>query len=191
MQSISHGVQGYPIYPNCFDQLTTHGVVADDVVGYITDKPSPYLQNYVAQRGWAPSMPGQIMPDPLPTVKPPTPLPRTDVYQTVATEQPVQNNGLPTQQQIKDYVRNEHSNNWAKLATGVLLAGLTAFGMYKFSGAVRSLLKPTPAPTPTTAGTTSWYDKIGQTAKAAFDTVKNAIKNIWNKLTGKTTAPTP
>ena len=32
---------GAPIYPNCFDQLTTHGIVAEDVVGYITDSPSP------------------------------------------------------------------------------------------------------------------------------------------------------
>lgn len=57
-----------PIYPNCFDLLTTHGIVADDVVGYITGEPSPYLQNYVAQRAGVPTVPGQILPDGLPNV---------------------------------------------------------------------------------------------------------------------------
>ena len=43
-----------PIYPNCFDLLTTHGVIHNDLVGYITGTPSAYLQNYVAQRGVVP-----------------------------------------------------------------------------------------------------------------------------------------
>lgn len=189
MQPISYGA---PIYPNCFDQLTTHGVVAEDVVGYITDKPSPYLQNYVAQRGWAPSMPGQILPDPLPTLQPPNPLPRNDVYQTVATEQPVNKNGVPTGQQINNYVKNEHNNNWKKIAAGVLIAGVTAFGLYKLGGAIKSLFGRTPAPAPApTGGGTPWYSQIGQSLKNICKSVGDFFKNIWNKITGHTPAPTP
>ena len=47
-----------PIYPNCFDLLTTHGVIHNDLVGYITGTPSQYLQNYAAQYGGMPTASG-------------------------------------------------------------------------------------------------------------------------------------
>lgn len=194
MQPINYGA---PIYPNCFDQLTTHGIVAEDVMGYITDQPSPYLQNYVAQRGWAPSIPGQVLPDPLPTMQPPNPLPRNDVYQTVASEQ---QNAVPNQQNINNYVQNPRNNGWKKAAAAILLTGLAAFGLYKFGGALKTILGRTPA---SPSGTPSWLKNIGTSISNMGTKVKNACvsgfiatkdfcKNIWSKITGHTPpGPTP
>ena len=121
-------IMEHQFYPNCFDQLTTHGIVAEDVVGYITDSPSPYLQNYVAQRGgytpsvpWTPSIPGRVLPDPLPSVSPQggpvmgyepprmqERLPRGDVYQTV-----------PNEREINHVVKNEKNNTLHLLTTWI------------------------------------------------------------------------
>lgn len=120
MQPISYGSpQQLPMYPNCFDALTTHGIVADDVVGYITDAPSPYLQGYVAQRGWAPNVPGQVLPDPLPTLPPKGQLPKGDVYQGVA--KPNENT----------FVKKNKYETAKKVALACLLAGLAVFGVMK------------------------------------------------------------
>ena len=107
--------QTYPIYPDCFDMLTTHGIVAEDVKGYITDKPSPYLQNYVAQRGWAPTLPGQILPDPLPTLPNPQPLPKGNIYPSVYPQHPDKNT----------LVNKGKYDTAKKIALGILLTGLT------------------------------------------------------------------
>lgn len=161
MQPISYGYaqMGYPMYPNCFDQLTTHGVIADDLVGYITDVPSPYLQNYVAQRGWPPSMPGQIMPDPLPNMQPPQRLPRGDVYQTIPPQGP---------QAYPPYPQQKPSNTWRKVALTALIVGLTALGLWKGKQGLNWLKgklssnppTPPPQPQPAPAGNTSWWQKI-------------------------------
>ncbi len=171
MQPVNYGMspypqsypQGYPIYPNCFDQLTTHGVIADDAMQYITDVPSPYLQNYVAQRGWAPSMPGQVMPDPLPGMQPQQKLPRGDVYQKV-----------PGANQ-EDFIKKNKYDTIKKVALGALAVGLGVFAIMKGKQGInwlKSKLGRTPAPaapiTPTTpaapAATTStpWYKKVWQ-----------------------------
>lgn len=162
MQPISYGMsQGYPMYPNCFDQLTTHGVIADDLVGYITDVPSPYLQNYVAQRGWAPSMPGRIMPDPLPNMQPPQRLPRNDVYQTIPPQGPQPYQGNP-------YMPQKPSNTWRKVALAALVVGLSAFGIWKGKQGINWIknkfrtptVPPAPTPQPAPAQNTSLWQKI-------------------------------
>lgn len=170
MQPVSYGV---PMYPNCFDQLTTHGIVAEDVVGYITGTPSPYLQNYVAQRGWAPSMPGQIMPDPLPTLQPPNPLPKGDVYQKQSTQ-----NTVPTNQQINNFVNPQKNDNWKKIALALLLTGVTCFGAYKFSSALKALFKKapiTPPPTSTSPTKPSFVNTIASGIKAAGIKIKDGV----------------
>lgn len=174
MQPIHYGA---PIYPNCFDLLTTHGVVADDVVGYITDQPSPYLQNYVAQRGWPPSVPGRILPDPLPAAPAPAPLPRNDVYQTVAQEKTHTPEGVPSQNQINDYVKQPHHSTWQKIAAGLLVAGLTAFGLYKLGAGIKALKGGAAS-----GGGTPWYQSIGNALKSAATSVGNFFKNLWAKI---------
>lgn len=169
--------QGFPIYPNCFDQLTTHGIVAEDVMAYITDQPSPYLQNYVAQRGWAPSMPGRVLPDPLPTAPPPQQLPRGDVYQTV-----------PKQDEINNYVRPEKKSKWKNIAAAVLLTGLAVFGVIKG----RQIIK--------NGGTTmknvgDWFKKLGTSIgngiKTGWTKTCDFFKNMWNKIFKPKPKPTP
>lgn len=173
MQPIHYGA---PIYPNCFDLLTTHGVVADDVVGYITDQPSPYLQNYVTQRGWPPSVPGQILPDTLPAAQTAQKLPRNDVYQTVTTEQQHIPNSVPTQDQINDFVKQPHHENWKKIATGLLIGGLTAFGLYKIGAGIKALKR-------TTGHSGSpWYQRLGNSLKSAARTAGNTLKKAFSSL---------
>lgn len=169
---------GYPIYPNCFDQLTTHGIVAEDVVGYITDTPSPYLQNYVAQRGWAPSLPGQVLPDPLPTLQPPNPLPKGDVYQTVQPKHPDANT----------FVKKNKYDTAKKVALGILLTGLAVLGIVRGKDLI-SRLRGTP-PTPPPAGTTgpTWYQKIGTSIKNGLNAVGTFFKDLWNKIFHRTPA---
>lgn len=176
MQPISYGVhqqqysvgsypaqsypQNYPIYPNCFDQLTTHGIVAEDVMQYITDVPSPYLQNYVAQRGWAPSMPGQIMPDPLPTLKPPQPLPKGNVYQTVYPQHP-DHHTLAEEPKSHDRAK--------KIALSILLTGLAVLGVVKGKALVSKLFKKgTPAQPAAPATTQPWYKSVSSWFKNLF-----------------------
>ena len=174
MQPIHYGA---PIYPNCFDLLTTHGVVAEDVVGYITEQPSPSLQNYVAQRGWPPSVPGRILPDPLPAAPAPAPLPKNDVYQTVAADKPANPQGVPTQTQINDFVKQPQHDGWKKAALVLLLTGLSAFGLYKLGAGIKALKNGTAA---TSAG--NFFKNIGNTLKSAGKAVVNFFKNIWAKI---------
>jgi hypothetical protein len=115
------------MYPSSFDLLTTHGVIADDLLNYVKDTPSPYLQAYVAQRGWTPDVPGQVLPDTLPTL-PPQYLPKTDVYQ----------NG----QHMQDINALQKKDKWdttKKVGLAVLLTGLAVFGIVKGRQAVTSI----------------------------------------------------
>ena len=170
MQPINYGA---PIYPNCFDLLTTHGVVAEDVVGYITDQPSPYLQNYVAQRGGVPTIPGQILPDPLPGLPSQPPLPRTDVYQTTTVSQ---QNTIPNQHAINNYVQNPKNDSWKKAALAVLLTGIAGFGLYKFGSAIRSFRNGS-------AGTTNGFlQNIGNAFKSVGTKIADFFKNLWAKI---------
>lgn len=174
MQPIHYGAT---IYPNCFDLLTTHGIVADDVVGYITDQPSPYLQNYVAQRGWPPSVPGQILPDALPAAPAPAPLPRNNVYQTVATEQPRNPQGVPDKNQINDFVKQPKNDGWKKAALVILLTGLSAFGLYKLGAGIKAIKNGTWT---TSAG--NFFKNIGNSLKSAGTAIANFFKNLWAKI---------
>ncbi len=165
----------YPIYPDCFDMLTTHGIVAEDVKGYITDHPSPYLQNYVAQRGWAPTMPGQILPDPLPTLPNPQPLPKGNIYPSVYPQHP-----------DKHTLVNKGKYDTAKkIALGVLLTGLTVLGIVKGKNLI-SKLRHRPAPSPSG---TPWYKPITDGIKKGLTNIGNFFKNLWNKIFHRT--PTP
>ena len=145
MQPISYGINqayatGYPILPNCFDQLTTHGIVAEDVMGYITDNPSPYLQNYVAQRGWPPTgqmLPGQLLPDPLPTLQNPRQLPKGDVYQSVQPKHPDKNT-LVVNKGKYDLVKT--------IAASILLSGLLTLGIIKGKNLWNRIFHRTPRP---------------------------------------------
>lgn len=201
MQPINYGAgyppsypQNYPIYPNCFDQLTTHGVLADDVVGYITDMPSPYLQNYVAQRGWQPSLPGQVLPDPLPNVQPKTPLPQGSIYHDVP-----QNLGPQT------FEKKDNFKNAKNVATGLLLTGLIAFGIVKGKNFISKLFNKTTAAagaaTGTAAGTAGtaggaaagvkWYQTLGASIKKGFNTVCDFFKDTRNKILHRTPSTPP
>ena len=142
-----------PIYPNCFDLLTTHGIVADDVVGYITGEPSPYLQNYVAHRAGVPTVPGQILPDGLPNVPRRGEVygPKQDTYQPQTPpplpEAPHKKNGWDTAK---------------KVAAGLLIAGLAGFGIYKGKDFITKLFKSAPKPAPAPAGSANpWYKQAG------------------------------
>lgn len=167
--------QTYPIYPDCFDMLTTHGIVAEDVKGYITDKPSPYLQNYVAQRGWAPTLPGQILPDPLPTLPNPQPLPKGNIYPSVYPQHPDKNT----------LVNKGKYDTAKKIALGILLTGLTVLGIVKGKNLI-SKLRGRPAPAP---GSTPWYQTVWNGIKSGFTKIGDFFKNIWNKIFHK--PPTP
>lgn len=140
------------IYPNSFDMLTTHGIIAEDLVGYVTDTPSPYLQNYVAQRGWNPTLPGQVLPDPLPNVKPQQPLPK-DVYQPVLPKEPEKKDKYST---VK------------KLAAAALILGLGTFGIIKGSKWISNFIKKNPPSNP--SGNTPWYKKFGDWISKPFKT---------------------
>jgi hypothetical protein len=184
MQPVNYGSQ---LYPSCFDNLTTHGIVAEDVMGYITGTPSPYLQSYVAQRGGIPTMPGRILPDPLPPLTTPTTYPVNDVYQP-NTPQPVQqpstndnkqSNVLPNidKTQVKD-----KSGTIKKVALAVLLTGLAVLGIVKGKSVVRSIK----AGNFGSATLNRWTANCGNFLKNAWSKVKTTFSNLstntWTKM---------
>lgn len=181
MQPISYGVnqayaQSYPILPNCFDNLTTNGIVAEDVMGYITGQPSLYLQNYVAQRGWPPHgqfVPGQILPDALPTLPNPTPLPRGKVY--------------PSFKPDKDslIVNKGKYDKARQIALSILLTGLAVLGVVKGRKLI-SKLRNRGASSAAPAGNV-WYQNVWTNIKTGFKKVGNFFKNLWNKIFHRTT----
>lgn len=94
-----------PIYPNCFDMLTTNGIIHDDLVGYVTGTQSPYLQNYVTQYGAKPpQMPQQ---------------PLNDVYQQPQTKE---TNAKISDLPDKATKKSNKSNIWKSLAMSVILS---------------------------------------------------------------------
>lgn len=150
-------ISGVPMYPSCFDQLTTNGVIAEDLVGYVTGTPSPYLQNYVAQRGGTPSLPGRTLPDTLtPAVPPKQPLPQGDIYNVAPKDIGPETLEPPKKHKI---------NNIKEIATGLLLAGLTVFAFIKGKSAL-SAIKNTFTKifkhTPTPPSGSSWFNNLGQ-----------------------------
>ena len=165
-----NAAQNYPVYANCFDRLTTNGVIAEDLVGYVTGTPSPYLQNYVAQRGWTPTLPGQILPDPLPTAPQPAPM-SVEGY-----------NNIPKASELnKNTFAPKHKYEKAqKIALSILLTGLAALGIVKG----RKLVKTKGAPVKNAlnnalTGTVNF-------CKNGFRKIGNCIKNGWNKIFHKT-----
>ncbi len=160
--------QQYPVYANCFDRLTTNGIIAEDLVGYITDVPSPYLQNYVAQRGWAPSLPGQVLPDPLPAAPPPAPMTVPGSSMPVYTDVPRASDLNPNTFEIKDKY-----SGLKKTALALLLGGLAIFGgvkiyqLFRNSGAVLGQ-----------SATNMWNSFTGA-VKNGFRKVCDFFKNLW------------
>lgn len=123
-----------PMYPSSFDMLTTHGIIADDLVGYVTGAPSPYLQQYVAQRGGVPMqgdiLPGQILPDNLPHVMQGAQIqqqPQADIYQNPDINAPAQ---------------KDKTQMWKKIAAGVLLTALVTFGAIKAKDFMKNMNIP-------------------------------------------------
>ena len=150
-----------PIYPNCFDLLTTHGIVADDVVGYITGTPSPYLQNYVAQRTAAPEVPGHIMPSQLPNLPH-----RGEVYgpqQDTFHHEP-KPDVPPAPQKKKGWETAK------KIAAGALIIGLSALGIFKGKALYNKFFKSGSA-----ASGTPWYKRAGQWIQTKFNAAKNWV----------------
>lgn len=200
--------QGYPVYANCFDRLTTNGVLVDDVVGYITGTPSPYLQNYVAQRGWPASLPGQVLPDAMPPVPVPSPMSvpagSNPVYTNVPPAVP-QNNSIPTNINKDTLVTKDKYATAKKIAAGVLITGLVGFGAYKGiqlfrtgGAAVRTTLSNAWNATKNWCSNAwnaskNWCANAWNVSKNwcanAARSVGNFFKNLWNRVFHRT--PTP
>ena len=160
--------QNYAMYPNCFDQLTTHGIIADDLVGYVTGTPSPYLQNYVAQRGWPPTMPGRIMPDPLPTMPPMQYPSQADSYQPQQAPSPQANPQPYPQKPQNTTVKKDKLNTFNKIALGGLLVGLGVLGFFKGKQAfnwISSLIPTAPTSAPVTG---NWFQRTWARIKNYF-----------------------
>ena len=138
-----------PIYPNCFDLLTTHGVIHNDLVGYITGTPSPYLQQYVAQRGGVP-----LAPAPAPGVPA---APQAQILQQPAADayQKTQIHSEPPAEAPSLHSHNPKKNNIGKsIAMSLILSLgaslLLAKGIRVIKG---TTVPPAPAGTP-------WYQRF-------------------------------
>ncbi len=206
MQPISYGPQQYPMYANCFDRLTTNGIIADDVVGYVTGTPSPYLQNYVAQRGFVPTMPGQIMPDALPTLPPQMPMSVAGMapnmsQQTAPTTGSIYKD-IPRDIGVDTLKPKSKNETIKKIVAGVLIGGLAAFGIYKgvnlfknggvgFKAAMTNFWNSLKSGCSTIGSKilsslkSAWTYCIGA-CKSGFQKIGNFIKNLWNKMTHRT-----
>lgn len=177
----------YPIYANCFDRLTTNGIIAEDLVGYITDVPSPYLQNYIAQRGGVPNMaylPGQVLPEPLPNA--PTPAPMA-VPGNIPPNGPYSDIPKPSELNPKTFEKKDKYVTAKKIALGILLTGLTVLGVVKG----RQLFRNGGAGLRTSLNNawnsfktfcTNAASKIGIGLKNAATATANFFKNLWNRI---------
>jgi len=186
--------QQYPMYANCFDRLTTNGILVDDVMGYITGQPSPYLQNYVAQRGGWPTLPGQIMPDALPGAPAPAPMAVQGSYpQKQQTQMP---NGsiykdIPTNLDQNTFVKNDKYEKYKKIGAGLLLGGLIGLGLFHgvklfrnggkgfkqmLANSWQSIKKSCKK---------GWKSSV-KFLKTAYTKTINFFKNMWNKIFHKT-----
>lgn len=181
-----------PLYANCFDQLTTNGIIAEDLMGYVTGTPSPYLQNYVAQRGGVPNLPGQMLPDTLtPAIRGKgniaqnqTPLPKGDIYNVAP-----KNIGPETLEPSK----NRKIDTAKKIAAGILLAGLATLGIVKgkslFVKAKTFFKNKFHNPSNISFKMPAWTKNVKQAIVNGFNKVCNFFKGLWNKIFHKT--PTP
>ena len=149
----------YPIYPNCFDVLTTNGIITEDLVGYVTGTPSVYLQNYVAQRGGVPSLPGQPLPDPLPNV----PLQRTPVSDTYQTPEKTI---YPPVNTVDD--KNAKWNTAKKVLTGLFLGGLAVLGVVKGKDLYNKLKNFSANGNSVLNSIGNWFKNIGTKIKDGF-----------------------
>lgn len=189
MQPISGNI---PVYANCFDRLTTNGIIAEDLMGYVTGNPSPYLQNYVAQRGGNPSMLGQILPDTLtPAINgSPRPAQMTQPLQQGDVYNVVPKNIGPEILQPKNKKKTDLIK---QIAAGVLLTTLATIGIVKG----KSILKSTKTAfqnmfksSPTSKTTFSTFiTNAKNTIVNGFNKMRNSIKNAWNKIFHKGTTP--
>lgn len=193
MNPVSYGQQ-YPLYANCFDRLTTNGILADDIMGYITGTPSPYLQNYVAQRGGLPMMPGQIMPDALPTAPMPAPMSVPGYRQTPVQQQ------MPAGPVYKDIPRNIDQNTFVKqdkystikkVAAGALITVLTVLGLYKGialfkNGGAGFKAAMSNAWTGLKNLCSNGWSKAVSLCKSGATKIVNFFKAMWNKLFHRT-----
>ena len=190
MQPISGNV---PVYANCFDRLTTNGIIAEDLMGYVTGTPSPYLQNYVAQRGGAPSLPGQMLPDTLtPAINDSPypaqnaqPIPQGDIYNVAP-----KNIGPETLQP-----KNKKKTDLIKqIAAGVLIATLATLGIVKGKSiyntaktAFQNMFRRSSSSS--AIAMPAWVSSAKQFIVNGFNKVCTFVKNLWNKIFHKT--PTP
>lgn len=190
--------QGYPVYANCFDRLTTNGVLVDDVVGYITGTPSPYLQNYVAQRGWPASLPGRVLPDAMPPAPMPAPMSvpagSNPVYTNNPPAAPNNNNAIPTNINKDTLVKKDKYATAKKIAAGALITGLVVFGAIKGvqlfrSGGTAVRTSISNAWTAIKNGCATAWNATKNWCTNAARSVGNFFKNLWNKIFHRT--PTP
>lgn len=144
-----------PIYPNCFDLLTTHGVIHNDLVGYITGTPSAYLQNYVAQRGGVPQTYAHTQTMPQPNVQIQQ-QPAADEYKNKKPENNIENAEAPSL-----HSHNPHRNNIGKsIAMSLILSLGASLLLAKGIRMVRgTTVPPAPAGSP-------WYQKFLNLFKA-------------------------
>ncbi len=139
-----------PIYPNCFDMLTTHGIIHNDLVGYVTGTPSPYLQQYAARKGAAtPVMSQTAAPSGAVLQQPVQP----DVYQKPASQTPPQ---APTL-----HSHNPKNNNiWKSIAMTLILSVGASLLLAKGVRMIKGTTVPhAPAGSP-------WYQKFLNLFKA-------------------------
>lgn len=205
MNPIGYGQQ-YPMFANCFDRLTTNGILVDDVVGYITGTSSPYLQNYVAQRGgMMPSLPGQILPSAMPPAPAPAPM-AVPGFAPTNTPRPVPNGpiykDIPKDLNENTFVKKDKYSTIKKIATGVLITGLAAFGLYKgfalfknggagFKTAMTNCFKQIKKSCRKVIVGIKWHTRhqsynIKNSLKNYIQNIGNFFKNLWNQITHRT-----
>lgn len=193
MQPVSMNTgMNYPVYANCFDRLTTNGVIAEDLVGYVTDTPSPYLQNYIAQKGGVPNMPylpGQVLPDPLPAAPQPAPM----AVPGGAAQAANAYSDIPKASDLNTntFVKKDKYETAKKVAAGILLTGLAVLGavkgrqLFKNGGAgLKASLSNAWNSVKTFCSNTA--QKIGTWCKNAFNATVNFFKNLWNRIFHRT-----
>ena len=136
MQPISYGSsQGYPMYPSSFDRLTTNGIITDDLWGYVTGQPSPYLQHYTAQMGGVPNLSYGPYSQVMPQARNNQVLPQGSIY-----------NDIPRNIGPDTLIPKSKTDikKIKQVATAILLGGLAIFGIIKGRNWIKSLSpKPT------------------------------------------------
>lgn len=136
----------FPTLPSGLDNLAALGVVDFDPEAYVKGIPPRYAG---APRYYLP------FEQPLPAFQPPVNLPTN-----------VKHHEQPKHDEFK-HESEEGIPLWKKLATGALVAGLVAFGIYK----VKTLPK-----------------SAGEASRKFFDSTKNKVVETFNWVKGKMTS---